>query len=393
MARTGGLLEARPTDPIPRDLAQRMVRELARWLEPGASTGATHGDPFERWSAADWVAFRRAVAMHGLAPYLVRRLRERDLLDRVPADVGSWLAGQRDANRSRIRRMHDELAAILRRAAAAGIEVMPLKGSLLTTLDGVEPGERPMADLDVLVRPDDRAAIGAVLVELGYRAEPTIGRRPGPDTFVDPGGGVVVSFDGEHADNPRRVEVHIDVKRHLWPWDDTDRLTGALWAGASPGVVLGEPAVLPGFDTTFAHLAIHATSDLLVGRGRLVHWLDFAVLAGRTTGPSDWLHPRLAYPSLALAARSMSVGLGALELGMLEARMPQRLVAWARRVPLDGRAGLVIAPRRGGDADLANRWERWRPDRWRLAVAYGDVSTGAALLRHGRTLARRLRPI
>jgi hypothetical protein len=368
-----------------------MVRELARWLEPADATDAAQGDAFERWSGADWVAFRRAVGLHGLAPHLERLLRQRDLFDRVPADVGSWLTGQRDANRVRIHRMHDELAAILRRAAAAGIEVMPLKGSLLTTLESVEPGERPMADLDLLVRPDARAAIGAVLEELGYRAEATVGRRPGPDTFVDPGGGVVVSFDGEHPDNPRRVEVHLDVKRHLWPWDDADRLTGALWAGASHGVVLGEPAVLPRLDATFAHLAVHATSDLLLGRGRLMHWLDFAVLAARTPGPADWLHPRLAFPSLALAARTLPVAMGGLDLGALARLMPSRLVGWARGVPFDGRAGLVTAPHRGVDADLANRWERWRPDRWRLAVAYGDVSTGTALLRHARTLARRLR--
>ena len=361
-----------------------MVRELARWLEPG---DATLGDSFGTWSDADWVAFRRAVAMHGLAPHLERCLREHDLVDRVPADVGGWLTGQRAANDRRIRRMHDELAAILRRAAAAGIEVMPLKGSLLTTLEGVEPGDRPMADIDLLVRPNDRSAIGAVVADLGYRREPTVGRRPGPDTFVDPGGGAVVSFDGEHPDNPRRVEVHLDVKRHLWPWDDTDLVTDALWSGASAGGLLGEPAVLPRLDAVFAHLAIHATSDLLLGRGRLVHWLDFGLLAARTPTP------RLAYPSLTLAARAMPAGMAALELGALEDRMPPRLVAWARHVPFDGRAGLVTAPRHGADADLANRWARWRPDRWRLAVAYGDVSTGGALLRHARTLARRLRPI
>jgi hypothetical protein len=88
----------------------------------------------------------------------------------------------------------------------------------------------------------------------------------------------------------------------------------------------------------------------------------------------------------------MPAGMATLELGALERRMPPRLVAWARRVPFDGRAGLVTAPHRGADADLANRWERWRPDPWRLAVAYGEVATAAALLRHARTLARRLRP-
>ncbi len=57
---------------------------------------------------------------------------------------------------------------------------MPLKGALLTTMAGrVDAGRRPMADLDLLVRPADRAGLGAVLAGLGYRHVPEA--QPAPD--------------------------------------------------------------------------------------------------------------------------------------------------------------------------------------------------------------------
>ena len=78
-----------------------------------------------------------------------------------------------------------------------------------------------MADLDLLVHPADRAGMGALLVGLGYRHDPEANPHPTHDVFLDPGGGRIVSSTGEHPDNPRRVEVHVEVKRHLWGWATT----------------------------------------------------------------------------------------------------------------------------------------------------------------------------
>ena len=197
-----------------------------------------------------------------------------------------------------------------------------------------------------------------------------------------------MSRDGEHPDNPRRVELHVEVKRHLWGWATDDDLTDALWRGAERGEILGQPASLPRPPDLLAHLAIHATSDLLVGRGRLVQWLDLAVVAPRVggLGDGDLPHPRLAYPSLRLA-----------QTGPAAERWPPtssispgssgragRLVRWAGTVPLDRRCGLTAGRPPDAPASLGARWERWRPERWRLDVAYGDVALPVALARYGR---------
>jgi hypothetical protein len=290
--------------------------------------------------------------------------------------------------------MHADLAQILTLAAEAGVPVMPLKGALLTTMPNTDPYRRPMADLDLLVRPADRHALDSILERLGYRHEPANNPRPTHDVFVDARGGQIVSTAGEHPDNPRRVEVHLEVMRHLWAWTTDDDLTGALWAGAAPGEVLGCPAMVPRPADFVAHLAIHATSDLLVGRGRLIQWLDLGLIAPRLSPDllREMPHPRMGYPGLRLAARALPRAMAGLDLSGLEARLPDRLVRWAESVPLDGRSGLQVGSGVERPASFAARWRRWFPQRWRLLVAYGDLPLPVALIRHALRVAAVWRP-
>ena len=238
---------------------------------------------------------------------------------------------------------------------------------------GADPARRPMADLDLLVRPGDRGRLGAVLVGLGYRHAPDGHRRPTHDVFVEPGGGGrLVDPEGEHPDNPRRVEVHVEVKRHLWGWADDDDLTAALWRGASRGEILGQPATLPRPESLLAHLAIHASSDLLSGRGRLVQWLDLgrhgagrrrprpaaSSAAGLPVAPA-----RPARPAASRSpARSTSAG--------LERQVPDRLARWAATRP----------PRRVVRADDRPPARRTRERRRALgALAPGSMAAAGRL--------------
>jgi hypothetical protein len=267
-----------------------------------------------------------------------------------------------------------------------------------------------MADLDLLVRPADRDPARATLASLGYERRLERTRRPTHDTFELPGNEDVVSADGEHPDNPRRIELHTEVRRHLWWWIDEDDLTAYLWAGATEATVLGEPAIMPAPAALAAHVAIHATSDLLLSRGRLIQWLDLAEVTGgaRAVGevagaepavgevagaePTVDLaqapHPRLVYPALRLATRRLAGRFppgGPDGLAALEAMIPDRLVRWASSVPLDTRAGLQAARSAPTDeGTLAARWARWAPYRWRLAVAHGDAPLAVAAARHAR---------
>ncbi len=341
---------------------------------------------------ASWAQIERMITIHGLAAHLYRGAGADALAAAIPGRTFDWLAGQDALNAQRIDRMHAELSMILDAAAAGGIAVLPLKGALLTTMPGADPHRRPMGDLDLLVRPVDRQAMGALLARLGYRHEPEANPRPTHDVYVDAGGGRVVARD-EHPDNPRRVEVHVELVRHLWGWLDDDRLTAAMWAGARPGEVLGHPAMIPARNDVLAHIAIHASADLLSGRGRLIQWLDIGSLAGdgARIDLATLPHPRVAYPALRLAQRALPVGLAALDVDALETRMPRRLARWASSVPLDNRSGLMIGPQRTTPHSMAARASRWAPMTWRLSVAYGDRPPPVALALHARLIAGRWR--
>ena len=57
-------------------------------------------------------------------------------------------------------------------ALAEGIEIIPLKGAALLELGIYQPGERGMADADLLLRPKDLPGFEALLGRLGYQPMP-----------------------------------------------------------------------------------------------------------------------------------------------------------------------------------------------------------------------------
>lgn len=372
--------------PIPGRQVDTLLLEIGGWLagpDIEARSGVGPRDPSDR------AALRRVIGAHGLGPYLGGAPGLASVRASLPLEDGAWLAQQLSWNRARIGRLHDELAAALAAMARRGVRVVPLKGALLTTRPGPMAGLRPMSDIDLLVRPSDRAAATAALVDLGYRRRPEPHRRATHDVFELPGNGMVRAFDGEHPDNPRRIELHVEVRRHLWAWTDDDDLTGLLWSSARDGLVLGEPAAVPSDGALLAHLAIHATCDLLLRRGRLVQWLDLAALAGGSRVATGGLpHPRLAYPSLRLAARRLPGPMADVDLRTLGGLVPDSLRRWAQDVPLDRACGLQSGRYLPGDAaTFGARWDRWAPHRWRLRAAYGDAPVGLAATRHAARLA------
>ena len=397
--RSHATADPEPVEParVPGRLADDLIREIGSWIDRDrhehvvALTAA--------WDPPTLSAARRMIAAHGLAPLLARDPAFATLTPALPEELRAWIALQEERNRTRIDRLHGELAGALRALSAMGVAAMPLKGSILTTRVGGDRHRRPMADLDILVHSDDLDAARGALVGLGYRRQMAANRRPTHDTFLRPGNDEVVSFDGEHPDNPRPIELHVEVKRHLWAWVDDDDLTAFLWSGAREGTVLGEPALLPSDRALLAHLAIHATSDLLGSRGRLVQWLDVAEAAADADGDASdaWAampHPRLLYPALRLVARRFAGRFGDRlpDLASLQALMPESLVRWAATVPLDTRAGLQSGRFRPADMSTWRaRWERWAPATWRLAVAYGSLPRPLAFTRHVARVARAAR--
>lgn len=125
--------------------------------------------------AADLAAGRRpisAVAMlverHRLGCYLASRLEGSPVQAMLPADLWESIQLRRQEQEQRTAAILTELARILPRFRAAGIEAMLLKGPELAARFHGGLHQRGYGDLDLLVRGRDRRAALQLLGELGY---------------------------------------------------------------------------------------------------------------------------------------------------------------------------------------------------------------------------------
>jgi hypothetical protein len=348
------------------------------------------------WSPRTQASLRHLLTTQGLAP-LVADIVAGASGDGAPVptgahDTASWLADQLRQNRVRAARFAVDLAAILAGAAASGLPLMPLKGGLVAFTRHREPGLRPMADLDLLVRPGDEPGLHAVLARLGY------GLVASPDDrhrgFERPGERVV-ALDGTHPDNPRSVEVHTHLRRSVWFDERGVDLAPFLWASGREHALLGQPAIVPSAAALLVDVAAHATAHLMRGSGTVLHWFDLAALATDVDALddafADW-----TYPALALAARAFHDESLAAKVAGLAPAAAASLVRLAARAPLDDRAGLNL---RGLHPDrlgwIGSRRRRWWPNPWLVRLAHPRQPAPLAYLGYlagvGAHGARRLR--
>ncbi len=240
---------------------------------------------------------------------------------------------------ARLALLLQDLAEILRACEQEQIAAIPLKGSLLATLYYTEPGLRPMNDLDLLVRPADEQRMLRLLARLRYQP---LARSQKHVLLARPEShGPVVSFTGEHPDNPRSLDLHTRLAEYFWgiKYD----LTEEAWADSVSGRLQGAEARVLGPAALMHHLAIHASSDALARRLRLLHLADIALVADKID-QADWDRivagaqrrgeQRLVYPVLMLTSRYYPA-VPAAVLRALRSGVPQALLQQLDSTSLD----------------------------------------------------------
>lgn len=351
--------------------AHQICETMLRWLHPAAAD--PYGDSTAHWRASDWDAARWAIRVHGIAPLLYRRLADAGQLERLPDSLRVYLTEQYELNAQRVAAMQAGLTALLQVAAQAGVALIPLKGSALVFHYYADPALRPMSDLDVLARPEDEARLVQILAGLGYYAAE---RTPRHRSFVlGAPAAQIVYADGEHPDNPRRLELHTHVGEQIWGVKYA--LTAEAWANCRPAVFGEATGLLMDAPTLLQHLLIHASKDAWTGRVRWIQLYDIALVGARLTC-EQWeelaaagrrrREERLLYLPLQLAGRYLCPVAPPAVLAQLEAGAPPNLRAFVERsdlyhlsfcnpYPLSLREKLSLY--RPG-------WERWWGLRYRL---------------------------
>ncbi len=279
------------------------------------------------WNAPEWRIARAVAVIHGVSPLLAGCSNWQ-----APPGWQDFLLDQRNHTASRCVRMFSLLERIDSEAAQAGIAYVPLKGAALHTLGLYRPGDRPMADIDLLVKPRYLHAMSQLLVRLGYR---TMSMTPEEHVLI-PVDRPPVRLS-EHADNGITIELHTQISRHM-PMRLVD-ITASLWP-AHPRAGRND---YPSRGALMGHLLMHAAVNMQIRRVRMIQLHDMALLAPRLTA-ADWASlikptdgrapPWWAVPPLYLLRRYYPSALPAGTIAGLAGKCPLllRLTASRRRI-------------------------------------------------------------
>ncbi|RDS81932.1 nucleotidyltransferase family protein [Dyella psychrodurans] len=232
---------------------------------------ARPGTPTPAWSDLEWRLASAAAVAHGVSPLLSRLSYWQN------PGWKQFLAEQREHVEHRQQRIVSLLAQIDAEARAAGLAIVPLKGSALHAIGMYAAGDRPMADIDLLVREADTERASALLEELGYVESYAQWKH----RVFKPSDGEAFAGLGEHRDTPVNIELHTHIQERLpiSTIDITDRIYPKK---PHPGL-----NAYPSTGALMSHLLLHAAGNICGRSLRLIHLNDISLLATRMT-TRDW---------------------------------------------------------------------------------------------------------
>jgi hypothetical protein len=305
--------------PPPLKLVRRGLHDTTEVLAAELAL-ALPGTDMPRWNELEWRLAMAAAVAHGISPLLCR--------------FSTWQhpAWRRFLveQRGHVAHRHERITALLRRidagARAAGLPLMALKGSALHALGLYAPGDRPMADIDLLVDASRAEEAAALLASLGYEAS----FEQWKHRVFKPAGVVPVTGLGEHRDTPVNIELHTRIHERL-PVATVDITAQVRPRDPRPGI-----APYPSMGALMSHLLLHAAGNICGRSLRLIHLNDIALLATRMS-PADWEPlwsgdaPWWALPPLRLVARYYADAVPGTVLARVERDCPAWLRGFARR--------------------------------------------------------------
>jgi hypothetical protein len=277
------------------------------------------------WSDFEWNIAKAVAAMHGVSPLLSRSLRWRG-----PEGWMHFLEEQRVHVTQRHARIEKLLLQIDQTACETGVAITTLKGVALHALGLYTCGERPMADVDLLVHPQDAAPAVRLIESLGFRECRTNLRERAFAPLQSHSAGAL----GEHANNDITIELHDRIWERL-PLHVND-IADAVFPREPQSGLNGYPSRA----ALMTHLLLHTAGGMAAKSVRLIQLNDLA-LVGRQMTESDWDEllqwgsrgGRLwwALPPLRLTLRYYALSVPTRALRALESGCPWILRRNARR--------------------------------------------------------------
>jgi hypothetical protein len=250
---------------------QPVIAEITESLV-GIVCGKNKADCLPAWTPEQWRYAKVVASIQGIAP----------LLHHAGAGANGsnewrdFVVEQYRLNTLRNQRVFGLLDCVLAKTHAHGAQVMPLKGVVLARLLYTDEGLRPMSDIDLFAHTGQLASAQAAIEEAGFIFADRSDREI---SYVYPPNSVV-SWIGEHPDNPIKLELHLRVANRLRQEDyDITRVIAQNGNAAYGGY--------PSWAAMMFHLLHHAAAHLSECGLRFIHLYDIHLLARRFS-KQDW---------------------------------------------------------------------------------------------------------
>jgi hypothetical protein len=243
------------------------------------------GRPATLGAAGGHDAYAIGIASHlaGVGPLLGQWI-ERGALD-VSEAVAAVLARHLSHGRRRVMRIADGLTPALARLLDAQITPTIIKGFHTAHVYFDEPGLRPLADVDVVVPPDEIARAEAALREAAFAPSLRIERPYKREWYPSDDDDRLRSLELFHAHDRWKLELHEAADFALLP-----RYGFRLDVGVrtEKWIASGMPVRVPAQPLLTAMLAIHLSAELYTRRLLRLVELVFVIRRDRESGLFEW---------------------------------------------------------------------------------------------------------
>ena len=259
--------------PVAAPVLSQVAATLCKTTESLARELVEPTNQAPSWTDFEWRIARAVAGMQGVSSLLRVGLRWKG-----PDSWHRFLDEQQHQSILRYLEIKRLLARIDSLARREGTAIVALKGAALYARGIYAAGERPMADIDLLIRSEDVQAAARVLESCGYEAAVTSRRHIAfhPHLRKSARGHL-----GEHIDNPVKIELHTRLAEQL-PIETVDITRFVLTQTTQPGL---NP--YPSAASLMLHLLLHAAGNMRARALRLIQLHDIALLAPCLTS-GDW---------------------------------------------------------------------------------------------------------
>ena len=303
--------------------AQASRPDPAEFLLDACRVGRPLGDdpaaPRTIEPVADWAWLLAEAERHAVTPLLFRRLAAWP--DLAPPHILATLRARFDENALRNLTLARQLASLLQRLAASGVDAMPIKGPTLALASYGDLALREFADLDIVVRPRDFDRARALLGGWGYTPHTNI-TSAGEHALRSSDHHLPLVSEEEHL----VVELHWTLGRGRLGRDDA-----WVWSNVRKVSILGLETPALSWSALLVYLCAHGSAHCWTRLG----WVrDVAgVLAA---APPGELREAVELAAAASARRRLALGV-MLAHELLGAPVPEEL-----ELSADGAVTLLV---------------------------------------------------